>query len=158
MGLLDRVKQVVGDATEVAKKGATQVQSMVEHTQVRRRADDAAKQLGYLIFLERHGGTPPPAGQVDRLVAEIAVAEAELERAGAADSEGKAVDPVCGMSVDVGTATFTYDHGGTTYYFCSQQCLDRFSKNPTAYVDAPFEGPQVPPPASGQAPEEAAGE
>jgi hypothetical protein len=111
MGLLDKVKQVTGQAAEVAKKGATQVQSKVEQAQVRKRADEAAKQLGYLIAHERGGGAPAGA-DADRLVAEIAEGEAELERMRAAETDG----------------------------------------------DAAVQGPEVSPPAPGQAAEEATGE
>jgi Tfp pilus assembly protein PilV len=83
MGLLDRVKHVAGEAADVAKKGASQVQSKVEQTQVRRRADEAAKQLGYLVAHERRGGAVATA-DADRLVTDITDAEAELERMRAA--------------------------------------------------------------------------
>lgn len=85
MGLLDRVKQVAGEAAEVAKKGASQVQSKVEQTQVRRRADEAAKQLGYAIYRERHGDTAA-GGEIDRLLADIEAAEDELERMAAEEA------------------------------------------------------------------------
>jgi len=37
-----------------------------------------------------------------------------------------AKDVVCGMYVDERKATFSTTRGGTTYYFCSQTCLDAF--------------------------------
>lgn len=42
-------------------------------------------------------------------------------------------DPVCGMSVDPQQAS-QQTHGGTTYYFCSPHCRDRFTADPTKYV------------------------
>lgn len=44
------------------------------------------------------------------------------------------VDPVCGMLVDVDTARWTYDHGGTTYYFCAPGCRTAFSTAPATYL------------------------
>lgn len=44
------------------------------------------------------------------------------------------VDPVCGMRIESDEAAGTVDHEGTTYYFCSQTCLDAFKADPTAYV------------------------
>jgi Cu+-exporting ATPase len=44
------------------------------------------------------------------------------------------VDPVCGMRIESDEAAGTVDHEGTTYYFCSQTCLDAFKADPTPYV------------------------
>jgi len=47
-----------------------------------------------------------------------------------------AVDPVCGMSVEMNTAKHTHSFGGSTWYFCSKHCLDRFSADPRHYAAA----------------------
>ena len=39
------------------------------------------------------------------------------------DAEGKAVDPVCGMSVDRATARYRTEYGGHRYFFCGARCL-----------------------------------
>jgi len=44
-------------------------------------------------------------------------------------------DPVCGMTVDTETAAAQAEFKGTTYYFCSQHCHDRFIAGPSKYVD-----------------------
>jgi YHS domain-containing protein/TusA-related sulfurtransferase len=49
-------------------------------------------------------------------------------------SADTAKDPVCGMSVKIAGAKYTFDYKGTTYYFCSQGCKDSFSKNPDQYL------------------------
>src|SRR5437868_7007642 len=46
----------------------------------------------------------------------------------------KAVDPVCGMSVNPARALNT-THRGRPYYFCSPSCLDRFRVNPEQFLD-----------------------
>jgi xanthine dehydrogenase accessory factor len=46
------------------------------------------------------------------------------------------VDPVCGMTVDVATARYRSVHEGTTYYFCSAGCLERFERNPAPFLGA----------------------
>jgi hypothetical protein len=113
MGLMDKVKQVAGDMGEVAKKGASQVQTKVEQTQRRRKADDAAKRLGYLVYHERTGaGAGADGGDADALIEELREAEAQIDAANASEASGA----------------------------------------------APVGGPEVPPPAPGQAPEEATGE
>lgn len=38
-------------------------------------------------------------------------------------------DPVCGMVLTPQTASFTYTHLHTTYYFCASGCLESFKKN-----------------------------
>jgi xanthine dehydrogenase accessory factor len=45
-----------------------------------------------------------------------------------------AVDPVCGMDVDVGTARWISEHQGETYYFCAPGCKAAFEKTPAEYV------------------------
>jgi xanthine dehydrogenase accessory factor len=49
----------------------------------------------------------------------------------------EALDPVCGMTVDVATARFSSTFEGTTYYFCSAGCLDRFEGEPARFATAP---------------------
>ncbi|HEY7755172.1 MAG TPA: XdhC family protein [Actinomycetota bacterium] len=46
------------------------------------------------------------------------------------------LDPVCGMTVDVASARHRSVHEGTTYYFCSAGCLQRFEQEPARYVAA----------------------
>lgn len=47
-----------------------------------------------------------------------------------------AVDPVCGMQVDVATARHTADVDGVVYYFCCANCRARFVKQPQDYPRA----------------------
>ncbi len=47
-----------------------------------------------------------------------------------------ATDPVCGMSLEEGSAAGKHAHEGTVYYFCSAGCLGKFKANPAAYVHA----------------------
>jgi P-type Cu+ transporter len=47
---------------------------------------------------------------------------------------GQAVDPVCGMAVDSTTATDKLEHGGKTYYFCCDGCLEMFRNDPERYL------------------------
>src|ERR1041385_3116529 len=43
-------------------------------------------------------------------------------------------DPVCGMQVEPATAAGSAEHEGTTYWFCSRHCLDRFRQDPARFV------------------------
>jgi YHS domain-containing protein len=49
-----------------------------------------------------------------------------------------AVDPVCGMTVDVEQARAddrTLDHDGRTYAFCSKGCRLEFEESPDTYAE-----------------------
>jgi len=44
------------------------------------------------------------------------------------------VDPVCGMSVEEGSAASRSTHKGTEYYFCSVGCKKKFDSSPEQYL------------------------
>jgi Cu+-exporting ATPase len=46
------------------------------------------------------------------------------------------VDPVCGMKIKKEDAKFTYVHNDKTYYFCTEECRDKFVKAPENYIRA----------------------
>lgn len=50
--------------------------------------------------------------------------------------------PVCGMQVDRVGAQHRAAHAGTTYFFCSMRCHDRFTAEPDRYV-GPTAQPQA---------------
>jgi Cu+-exporting ATPase len=43
-------------------------------------------------------------------------------------------DPVCGMTVDPARAAGSYEFEGETYYFCARSCLERFQRDPRAFL------------------------
>lgn len=42
--------------------------------------------------------------------------------------------PVCGMQIESGEAAGRREYKGQTYYFCSENCLELFSANPSEYL------------------------
>ena len=48
--------------------------------------------------------------------------------------DGLAKDVVCGMQVRIADAPARMTHGGSSYYFCSDRCLDKFSSAPQKYA------------------------
>ncbi|MEE9219638.1 MAG: heavy metal translocating P-type ATPase [Acidobacteriota bacterium] len=56
-------------------------------------------------------------------------------------AHGGARDPVCGMSVNPGSAAGRHEHGGQTYYFCSTHCLNKFASDPDAFLAGAAPGP-----------------
>ncbi len=47
---------------------------------------------------------------------------------------GSAVDPVCHMEVDPATTSLKSERSGTTYYFCTESCLRRFTEHPEEFL------------------------
>ena len=46
-----------------------------------------------------------------------------------------AIDPVCGMEVDTTTSDLSWEHDGTTYWFCGRGCMLDFKDDPATYLD-----------------------
>lgn len=51
-----------------------------------------------------------------------------------------AVDPVCGMEVDPDKAAASSTYEGNTYYFCAQECKQKFDSEPGHFLKGPGEG------------------
>jgi Cu+-exporting ATPase len=51
-----------------------------------------------------------------------------------------AIDPVCGMAVDIATAQYRSVHDSKDYYFCSAGCKSRFDRDPATFVAQGVEG------------------
>ncbi|MGQ4890881.1 MAG: YHS domain-containing protein [Candidatus Njordarchaeia archaeon] len=41
---------------------------------------------------------------------------------------------VCGKPVDIATAIYKTVHKGKVIYFCSNQCMEKFEKEPEKYI------------------------
>jgi xanthine dehydrogenase accessory factor len=52
-----------------------------------------------------------------------------------------AVDPVCGMQVEIATAKHSADVDGVSYYFCCPHCRARFVKQPQDFLASPVHSP-----------------
>lgn len=52
-----------------------------------------------------------------------------------ANSADHAIDPVCGMSVDLHAGKPSFDYDGVTYHFCGKKCQERFAADPEHYID-----------------------
>ena len=55
---------------------------------------------------------------------------------GGAVGPGEAVDPVCGMIVEVAATRHTVEHGGRTFHFCCPRCRAAFEREPDRYAPA----------------------
>ena len=54
------------------------------------------------------------------------------------------LDPVCGMTFSPGDAVGHVEHNGQMYYFCNDQCLERFRATPDAFLDPDVPQPRPP--------------
>jgi Cu+-exporting ATPase len=58
---------------------------------------------------------------------------------------GTAIDPVCGMKVNIANAKYRLSHQGHDYYFCNPRCLEKFSADPQKYLQPSTKTPATPP-------------
>ena len=63
-----------------------------------------------------------------------------MQTAGTQQHTGK--DPVCGMEVMPETAAGSFEYEGSTYFFCSRHCLEKFRADPAAFL---VQQPPAPP-------------
>ncbi len=98
--------------------------SGVPDAQLARVKTPAGLPLGHLSHEETAVAILAEIVQLRRSGAPVAAAAAPVT--------ADAVDPVCGMTVEISSATHTYTHAGTTYYFCCAGCRRSFEKDPTA--------------------------
>ena len=70
------------------------------------------------------------------ILAEIVAEKARAKPVAAAArvEPAKAVDPVCGMTVEPATAADHFEYEGVTYWFCAGGCRRRFESDPSSYL------------------------
>ncbi len=68
----------------------------------------------------------------DALIAEMLTEKQPISQEEVAS--GIAIDPVCGMEVEIEKAKAYYAYEDTTYYFCCNGCKLTFSKNPEQFI------------------------
>jgi xanthine dehydrogenase accessory factor len=56
---------------------------------------------------------------------------------GSAEAAPVAVDPICGMEVEIESAAFRTEHAGRTYFFCCAGCRAAFDADPERALAAP---------------------
>ena len=97
-----------------------------------RRGDEIALSILAEIVLVRRG------------LEQIAWTEGTPTSSENADSssamKATAIDPVCGMTVEIASARASYELQGTMYYFCCPGCRGRFVKNPDRFLSATASG------------------
>ena len=84
--------------------------------------------LAEIVQVRRQRSAPEPARGVER-----EAALQQPEPAGQAEP-GEAIDPVCGMTVEIAGARYTTTYAGQTYYFCAAGCKRSFEREPGKYL------------------------
>jgi hypothetical protein len=79
MGIMDKAKDLAGKAVDESKKAASAAKGKVDDVQSRKKADDLAKELGYLIA---KGGSAS-SEEAQALVLKISEIETEMAGDGA---------------------------------------------------------------------------
>ncbi len=149
---LSRLKYPAGLDIQAMQGDEIALSIMAEIVQKRRNARP--------IDLEALLAGPEPVEAIDPvcgMAVEIATAEHRLEYAGQAYTfcaagclesfradparyltqpppAGEAIDPVCGMTVDIATALYMSEFNGQFYYFCAAGCKASFDKAPEKYL------------------------
>ncbi|WP_040783033.1 YHS domain-containing protein [Nocardia pneumoniae] len=81
-----------------------------------------------IVGLREHNvgtfGRPLTITEITKLMTDEYRASGEHAQA----PEGYAIDPVCGMTVELSTARFTLTHDGTDYAFCAPVCRKVFAE------------------------------
>ena len=89
MGLLDKAKEIAGQGAEAAKKAAEVAKDRAGDMQAKRRADDLAEQLGYLVVRESTEGFDAGTERT-QLIEEIVVLQSEMAEQGGGGGDGTA--------------------------------------------------------------------
>lgn len=93
---------------------------MAEIVQRRRNAE----LLDLALFKERSGE-----------VSESTTVDSELDTVADRTEATIAIDPVCGMEVEIATADYIHEHQGQRYYFCCAGCQMKFANDPAQYLE-----------------------
>jgi len=96
MGFMDKIKEASQNVAAEAKKATASGKEKLEDMQAKKKMDEAAKKIGYLVYREKIEGAP--AGpELDTLVAEMTTHQATIDE----DSRQAAAAP----DASAGTAT-----------------------------------------------------
>ena len=59
-----------------------------------------------------------------------------LEQAEPYQRENQVTDPVCGMRIAKHTAAAREEYEGRTFYFCVEECREKFLEEPSRYASS----------------------
>jgi len=95
-------------------------------------AEIATSILAELVQARRHPGQLVTS---ERSIGEIEAAKATgANMSTISEQKSEAIDPVCGMSVEIAGARHTSVHNGSTFYFCCPACKREFEREPEQFL------------------------
>jgi hypothetical protein len=97
MGFMDKIKDVSQNVAAEAKKATAQGKEKLGDMQAKKKMDEAAKKIGYLVYRERTEGTPS-GSELDTLVAEMKTLQEQIDTDTAAAAASTAPDPAAGTT------------------------------------------------------------
>lgn len=93
-------------------------------------AEIAASILAELVQVQRHKSTVEQASHAEHASSLTAGTSADA----ANSTPETAIDPVCGMSVEIVGARHRLNYNGQDFYFCCPGCKRQFERNPQEYL------------------------
>mgnify|MGYP003551360086 CR=1 len=78
MGLLDKAKDAAKKVAETAQEGLSEAKDKGQEMVLRRKVNGLAEEIGQIV-LRQKAGESGLDGEIDRLVAEVRAAEAEIK-------------------------------------------------------------------------------
>jgi len=112
--------------------------TVLGYLRARGLSDDALRRVKAPAGLDIGALTP------EEIAVSIMAEIIQVRRAGQALSEASvsvpvaavAIDPICGMTVEIATAKHSLVHQGVTFYFCGARCRQAFEHDPARYATA----------------------
>jgi xanthine dehydrogenase accessory factor len=129
------------EATQIALNSPASyvglVASKTRLTAVRAYLKEHAVSEERIAALKRPKGLPGLAVVPEEIAFSVMAELLEIrhQRVGLLDAapapeRAEAIDPICGMTVDIATARYTSERDGQTYYFCGAGCKAAFDARP----------------------------
>lgn len=122
----------------------TRASAVLEYLRAQGLTDDELSRLKYPAGLDisaRRGDEIALSIMAEivqkRRSAELFDVEALLASLNLSAEPTEAIDPVCGMSVEIAGAEYTAQYNGRTFYFCCQGCRESFKNDPEQYLASP---------------------
>ncbi len=135
-------EEAIRDALALAPDYLGVVASRRRFAQMREILLDRGVPASALDTIRNPAGVDIGARTPEEIALSILAEIVERQRAGAGEDEEKpaaeptAIDPICGMTVEIAGARHTAEHGGRTWYFCCGGCRQRFLAEPEKYATA----------------------
>ncbi len=136
----ERDEEAIRDALALAPSYLGVVASRRRFALMREILLDRGVTAAALDAIHNPAGVNIGATAPEEIAISILAEIVESQRAGKVEEEtvveATAIDPICGMTVEISSARHTAEHGGQTWYFCCGGCRQRFLAEPEKWAAA----------------------